>query len=193
MTGNVRIIGGRWRGSRLPVADVPGLRPSSDRVRETLFNWLQAIVPGARCLDLFAGSGALGLEAASRGAASVLLIERERVLVDGLRASVGRLQSAAETVEVLQADVLHWLSAAPARVAQAGPFDLVFLDPPFASDHWAPVFAQLPSVLAAQAWVYLESAIDNPPTVAAGWLIHREGRTRDVRYALYRVNAAADE
>ncbi|MEO5596360.1 MAG: 16S rRNA (guanine(966)-N(2))-methyltransferase RsmD [Lysobacteraceae bacterium] len=193
MTGNVRIIGGRWRGSRLPVADVPGLRPSSDRVRETLFNWLQPIVHGARCLDLFAGSGALGLEAASRGAASVLLIERERLLVDGLRASVGRLQGAVETVEVLQADALHWLSAPSAPTAQAGPFDLAFLDPPFASDHWASVFAQLPSVLAAQAWVYIEAAVDNSPTVPTGWHRHREGRTRDVRYALYRVNAAADE
>ncbi|MGJ7904097.1 RsmD family RNA methyltransferase, partial [Lysobacter sp. 1R34A] len=90
-TGKVRIIGGRWRGTRLAVADAPGLRPTSDRVRETLFNWLMPVLPGARVLDLFAGSGALGLEALSRGAASAVLVERDPALAAELRALTGRL------------------------------------------------------------------------------------------------------
>src|SRR5690242_8261358 len=101
--GQVRIIGGRWRNTRLAVPDLPGLRPTSDRVRETLFNWLQPALPGARVLDLFAGSGALGLEAVSRGAASACLVERDAGLASRLREQVGKLDAAGQ-VEVLQED-----------------------------------------------------------------------------------------
>ena len=184
MSGSVRIIGGRWRGSKLPVADLVGLRPSTDRVRETLFNWLQASVTGARCLDLFAGSGALGLEAASRGAAHVLLVERERALASALRTSVARFEGAAENVEIIEADALQWLAQPPSQT-----FDIVFLDPPFAERRWDSVFTVLPGWLSPAAWIYLESSIDAPPPVPAGWTLHREGRTREVRYALYRSSA----
>ncbi|HTA64280.1 MAG TPA: 16S rRNA (guanine(966)-N(2))-methyltransferase RsmD, partial [Xanthomonadaceae bacterium] len=136
--GSVRIIGGRWRGSKLPVADAAGLRPSADRVRETVFNWLQPRIVGARVLDLFAGTGALGLEAASRGAARVVLVEKDAVLASTLRANAERLAraDAAKTVEVVCDDALRWLSRSPdAR------FDLVFVDPPFAAGLWQSALA----------------------------------------------------
>ena len=187
MSGSVRIIGGRWRGSKLPVADLAGLRPSADRVRETLFNWLQASVPGARCLDLFAGSGALGLEAASRGAVRVLLVEREHALVTALRASVARLQGAADKVEIIQTDALRWLAQPPSQT-----FDIVFLDPPFADRPWDAIFAALPGWLAPAAWIYLESSVDAAPQALDGWILQRQGRTREVGYALYRSGAVSD-
>jgi len=181
--GVVRIIGGRWRGSKLPVADFAGLRPSADRVRETLFNWLQPMLAGARVLDLFAGTGALGFEAASRGAAKVVLVERDPGLVANLRATATRLR-AGDEVEVVGDDALGWLARAPDRK-----FDLVFLDPPFAAALWQPALAALAPWLAEDAWLYLESPRD-ASFVTDGWVLHREGHTRDVRYALYRRGAA---
>ena len=185
--GHVRIIGGRWRGSKLPVADAAGLRPTSDRVRETLFNWLQPHLVGARVLDLFAGTGALGLEAASRGAAKVVLVERDATLAASLRSTAARLAGASETemVEIVCADALGWLAKAP--VAR---FDIAFVDPPFAAGLWLPALAALRPWLADDAWVYVESARSASPPVGADWLPHREGNTRDVRYALYRRGAA---
>src|SRR5450631_4111600 len=115
----VRVIGGIWKRSKLPVADRPGLRPTPDRVRETLFNWLGQTLAGWRCVDAFAGSGALGFEAASRGAAEVVLLERDPVLVASLVASKERLQ--AETVRIERADALQWMGRAP-----AGGYDVVF-------------------------------------------------------------------
>lgn len=183
--GNVRIIGGQWRGTRVPVADVAGLRPSADRVRETLFNWLLPRLPGARVLDLFAGSGVLGLEAVSRGAREALLVERDPGLVESLHATVARLKATNE-VQVLRADALAWL-----RAPLHGRFDLVFLDPPFAADLWAEVLESLPPWLAGGAWLYLEAPAHDAARVDAlaastGWLAHRQGRTRDVHYGLYR-------
>jgi 16S rRNA (guanine966-N2)-methyltransferase len=192
--GQVRIVGGRWRGSKLPVAEVDGLRPSSDRVRETLFNWLAPVIRGARCLDLFAGSGALGFEAGSRGAARVLMIEREPRLVASLRESARRLQ--ADCVELRSGDALALLDPCATGQALGGPFDIVFIDPPFAAGLWPGVLRALPGQLAEQAWIYLESPPDTAPAVPADWLLHREGRTRDVRYALYRrsnVGHGADQ
>ncbi|HVR82628.1 MAG TPA: 16S rRNA (guanine(966)-N(2))-methyltransferase RsmD [Luteimonas sp.] len=185
--GHVRIIGGRWRGTRLPVTDAPGLRPSSGRVRETLFNWLQPTLPGARVLDLFAGSGALGLESVSRGAREALLVERDPGLAQSLRQTSERLH-AGETVHIVQADALQWL-----RAPLHGRFDLVFLDPPFDSGLWREALALLPPWLADAAWLYLESPIDADAAPGAAWSLHREGRTREARYALYRraVPAAA--
>ncbi len=182
-TGSVRIIGGRWRNTRLPVPDRPGLRPSSDRVRETLFNWLMPKLAGARVLDAFAGSGALGLEAVSRGAAQAVLIERDVGLAGALRQAVGRL-GAESQVRVEGADALAWLADAPAE-----PFDLVFLDPPFADGLWDAALRALPRHLADDAWVYVESPREQAPAVPPDWLPHRESQTRDVRYALYRVPA----
>jgi len=178
--GSVRIIGGRWRGTRLPVADVAGLRPTSDRVRETLFNWLQPTLPGARVLDLFAGSGALGLEALSRGAREALLVERDAKLAESLRQTVARL-NAQDEAQVAAVDALALL-----RAPLHGRFDIVFLDPPFAANPWPAVFAALPPWLADEARVYVESpaAIEIEP--GNGFQLHREGRTREARYALYR-------
>jgi len=175
--GVVRVIGGDWRGTRLPVADRDGLRPTADRVRETLFNWLQPMLPGARVLDLFAGTGALGLEAVSRGAREAVLVERDPRLADGLRQLAAKLPGG-ERVQVVCADALGWLRQTP------GSFDLVFVDPPFAGDLWRPAFDALEGHLADEAWLYVESPSPVPPGTA--WRPHREGRTRDVHYALYR-------
>ena len=184
--GNIRIIGGRWRGTRLAVAEAPGLRPTSDRVRETLFNWLEPMLPGARVLDLFAGSGALGLEALSRGAGEAFLVERDPALMQSLRQACERLQ--AEAVQVILADALQWL-----RLPVHGRFDLVFLDPPFDSGLWREALALLPPWLADDAWLYLESPAAAAVTPGAGWFLHREGSTRETRHALYRraIPAAA--
>jgi 16S rRNA (guanine966-N2)-methyltransferase len=179
--GYVRIIGGRWRGARLPVVHAAGLRPTSDRVRETLFNWLQARLPGARVLDLFAGSGALGLEALSRGASEAILVEREPNAAEQLRANVERLHAGSEA-HVIRTDALGLL-----RTPLHGRFDVVFIDPPFDSgDLWRQALALLAPWLADDAWLYLETPLADTPQVGAPWALHREGRTREVRYALYR-------
>ncbi len=180
-TGTVRIIGGRWRGTRLAVPASPGLRPSSDRVRETLFNWLQPILPSARVLDLFAGTGALGFEALSRGAARAVLVERDAALANALRDTAARL-TAQDRVEVVQGDALAWLS----RQHEAA-FDLAFVDPPFDADLWQPSLSALLPKLAAEAWLYVESPQDRALALPADWRLHREGRTREVRFALYRA------
>ena len=183
--GKVRIIGGRWRGTRLDVVDAPGLRPTSDRVRETLFNWLLPMLPGARALDLFAGSGALGLEAVSRGAGCAVLIEQDPILVATLRATVAKLRGG-NAVTVVQAEAFAWLGALP-----DASFDLAFVDPPFAADLWQSVVTRLLPKLADDAWLYLESPPQAAPILPAEWLLHREGRTREVRYALYWRRPAA--
>jgi len=182
--GRVRIIGGRWRGTRLDVADAPGLRPTSDRVRETLFNWLQPVLPGARVLDLFAGSGALGLEALSRGAARAVLVEHDPRLAANLRATTGRLQGG-EAATVVQADAMAWLHAQP-----GGAFDIAFVDPPFDANLWGGVLPVLLPRLAQDAWLYVEAPHDADAGLPDEWDLHREGRTREVRYALYRRRGA---
>jgi 16S rRNA (guanine966-N2)-methyltransferase len=167
----VRIIGGAWRRRWLPVAPVPGLRPSADAQRETLFNWLQPGLPGATVLDLFAGTGALGLEAASRGAASVLLLEKNPVAARQLEANC-RLLGAGQ-VTVRQDDALRLL-AQGRDAAGLVPFNVVFIDPPFGKGLVAPVLEQLlgGGWLAPDARVYVEqeSALAAPP----GWEVLRE-------------------
>ncbi len=178
--GSVRIIGGRWRGTRLAVAERPGLRPTSDRVRETLFNWLMPVLPGARVLDLFAGSGALGLEAASRGVAQATLLERDAQLATALRGQVQRLGAGGQ-VQVVETDALRWLA-----LQDAARFDIAFVDPPFADGLWEVVLPALAPRLAASAWVYVESPPAAPPPVPRGWRLHRELRTAQALAALYR-------
>lgn len=179
--GQVRIIGGSLRGSRLPVPDLPGLRPSADRARETLFNWLQGELAGRRVLDLFAGSGALGFEAISRGAAQAWLIERDPRQAQSLADSARRLK--AENLQVVCADGLAWLS-------QPGPdFDLAFLDPPFSGGLWQAAATALQARLAPEAWVYVELAQSQSFEPPAGWRLHREGRTREVRHLLFRTES----
>lgn len=182
--GRVRIIAGRWRGRRLPVADVPGLRPTPDRVRETLFNWLAPVIEGSRCLDLFAGSGALGLEAASRGAACASLVEREPRALAVLRANV-ELLGAGDTVEVIAADALDLLRTPPPV-----PFDLVFLDPPYDAGLLAPALAALfaGGWLAPSGWLYLEWPGGAPaPLAGTPWRSLAAGQ---VQCALYRAAEA---
>ncbi len=180
----MRIIGGRWRNTRLQVPQLQGLRPTSDRVRETLFNWLMPKLPGATVLDLFAGSGALGLEAVSRGAACAQLVERDPALVAALRGVTAKLDAAAQ-VHVAAGDALRWLETAPPVRA-----DIVFIDPPFADGLWQQVFERLPRHLAEGAWLYVEAPAGAMPRLPAQWSLHREGGTRDVAYALYRHTAA---
>jgi 16S rRNA (guanine966-N2)-methyltransferase len=177
--GHVRIIGGRLRGSKLPVPDAPGLRPTADRVRETLFNWLQGELAGARVLDLFAGSGALGFEAASRGAAEAVLLERDPRLAQSLRDTAARL--GADVVRVEAADALAWLGRAPDAA-----FDVAFLDPPFAAGLWETAAARLQPWLAPAAWIYVEAPLAARPVLPPDWREHRRGGTREVAYALYR-------
>ena len=146
----IRIIGGAWKRTKLKVADKPGLRPTPDRVRETLFNWLGQDLSGWRCLDAFAGTGALGLEAASRGAASVLLVEQDSALVEQLHATKAQLH--ADAVKVLRGDGLAALrQAAPASL------DAVFLDPPFDADLFDKALGAAAPALAAGGFVYLEA------------------------------------
>jgi 16S rRNA (guanine966-N2)-methyltransferase len=151
-SNRIRIIGGRHRGRKLAFPDAPGLRPTGDRLRETLFNWLAPVLPGARCLDLFAGSGALGLEAASRGAGSVVLVEHQPAVARQLRANV-TLLGLEPAVQVVAADALAWLADTPGR------FDLVFLDPPFADGLLERVCNELVQrgCLAPEARIYLEA------------------------------------
>lgn len=168
----VRIIGGRHRGRRLQFLPGQGLRPTPDRVRETLFNWLRADVAGARCLDLFAGSGALGLEALSRGAAHLVAVERNRAAAQRLRDNAGLLRE--HDVEIVQADVRRFLQGAAMR-----PFDLVFVDPPFAARLLDTTCGLLEgnAWLASPALVYIEQDAAHPwPDLPRNWTLHREGR-----------------
>jgi 16S rRNA (guanine966-N2)-methyltransferase len=170
----VRIIAGKWRSRIVKFPAAAELRPTPDRVRETLFNWLGQRLDGLACLDLFAGSGALGFEAASRGAAHVVMVERDRAVAAALRDSARTLQ--AEGVEVVESDGIAYLARA------RGPFDVAFLDPPYASGLVERALALLPPSLKPGARVYVES----PAPVAAGgpWRALREDRAGAVRYAL---------
>jgi 16S rRNA (guanine966-N2)-methyltransferase len=179
----VRLIGGLWKRSKLPVADRPGLRPTPDRVRETLFNWLGQDLTGWRCLDAFAGSGALGFEAASRGAAQVVLIERDAVAVSGLRAAKERLH--AEAVRIEPGDGLIGLGrAAPAS------FDLVFLDPPYGAGLMEAAVAAAARVVVPGGFVYTENAAPLAEWPAA-LSMHRQGRAGHVHFQLLRRAAAS--
>jgi 16S rRNA (guanine966-N2)-methyltransferase len=175
----VRIIGGAWKRTPLVVVDSPGLRPTPDRVRETLFNWLGNDLQGWRCLDLFAGTGALGLEAASRGAARVVLVERDARALAALRAVCERLK--AGTVEIVAGDAQAYLARTSER------FDLVLLDPPFGGNDLARVLPRVAAVLAPGAAVYVESPGPLTPEMLAtvpGLVLHRTDKAGQVHYHL---------
>lgn len=173
-SNRVRIIGGHYRRRLLSFPDSTGLRPTPDRVRETLFNWLGQDLPGWTCLDLFAGSGALGFEAASRGAGRVVMIEREAQAVRALEQN--RTLLGANQAEILRADALAWLAG------NRETFDLVFVDPPFDSGLAAPVLAALAAHVRPGGHAYVEQAthVAAPP----GFVLHRSGRAGRAHFAL---------
>jgi 16S rRNA (guanine966-N2)-methyltransferase len=174
----VRIIGGAWRSRRLEFPALPDLRPTPDRVRETLFNWLQGVIPGSRCLDLFAGSGALGFEAASRGADCVVMVDISRAVIDQLQRQALALH--AEGIEIVQADALAYLKRRPP------PFDIVFVDPPFATPLVSAACLALDGydALKPGARIYLEMEVHSDPELPPAWDTLRSGRAGDVAYRL---------
>ena len=177
----LRIIGGRWRSRQLSFPDVEGLRPTPDRVRETLFNWLAPIIDGARCLDLFTGSGALGLEALSRGATEVVMVDRDPQVIARLKENVATLSAPGATI--VAADALTWLQS-PHRKST---FDIVFLDPPFGQGLLEPCCKLLEERgwLATSAHIYLESeSALGPPTLPAQWQLKRSQKAGQVGYHL---------
>lgn len=171
----VRIIAGQWRSRLVQFPDAPGLRPTPDRVRETLFNWLGQHLDGLACLDLFAGSGALGFEALSRGARRAVMVERDPAAVKALRASARAL--AAENAEIVESDALRYLDRSSEH------FDVAFVDPPYSEKLVPEVLLKLAPRLNEGARVYAES--DAPLGVGAPWRLIREDRAGAVRFALY--------
>lgn len=185
--GKVRIIGGNLRGSVLGVADLPGLRPTPQRLRQTLFDWLAPVIAGARVLDAFAGTGALGVEALSRGAGEAFFFERDRVRADAIAGDLRRLRQAAGEVQCV--DTLAALAVSPAK-----PFDIVFLDPPFDAGLWTLAASLLDAHgwLATAAWVYVEAAREAEWMAPARWRIHRQREAGAVLGTLWRAGPLPD-
>lgn len=182
LANQFRIIGGQWRSRRLEFPPAGAVRPTPDRVRETLFNWLGPLLHGARGLDLFAGSGALGLEGLSRGMATVHFVERDRQLVAAIRAHLTHLGGQGEVIE---SDVPAFLGSAPAP--DHGPFDVVFLDPPWDAGLHQAVLAHLldGGWLAPGSQIYIEyRASQGHPELPEGWEWHRQSRAGDVGFGL---------
>jgi len=172
----VRIVGGQWRSRMLPVPTVPGLRPTPDRVRETVFNWLGQDLSGWHVLDLFAGSGVLGFEAASRGAASVTLVERDARVAGILRSAKETLS--ASCLEIVRGDAVKFAAACPRR------FDLVFLDPPYRQGWIAQVADHVERLLADEGRLYIEA--EEPVDAMGSWSTYKRGRAGQVCYQLLR-------
>ena len=177
-SNQLRIIGGAWRSRRISFPDHEGLRPSTDRVRETLFNWLGQDLGGRRCLDLFAGSGALGFEALSRGAASVTMVEKNRRVCEALRRNANLLE--AKNLQVHCRDALEFATAAAAEGEQG--YDVVFLDPPFSSNLLERVLPLVAPLLLPGACVYIESA--ERFAAEGGWRILKQARAGQAHYTL---------
>jgi 16S rRNA (guanine966-N2)-methyltransferase len=182
-SGELRIIGGEWRSRRLQFPAVDGVRPTPSRVRETLFNWLAPALPGSHCLDLFAGSGALGLEALSRGAGSTWFVDQSRRLCDALQSNLNQLDCGHSNVSC--SDVTEFLRSRPAR-----PADIVFMDPPFRQgwpERLVPLIEQN-GWISRGGWIYLEHEreLASMP-VPAHWQEHRQKQAGQVCYRLYRV------
>lgn len=180
--GRIRIIGGQWRSRLLDVTSVPGLRPTPDRVRETVFNWLAPYVVGARCLDLFSGTGALCLEALSRGASQVIMVERSPDAAAQLRDNVARL--GAHGADVVIADAIDYLAG------RATPFDIIFVDPPFAV---AETMIRACSERLSHGWtkpgslVYIEAPRELALSVPEAWRPFKGGKAGQVSYSLFQV------
>ncbi len=181
--GQVRLIGGNWRRRTLAFPAVDGVRPTPDRVRETLFNWLMPILPGSHCLDLFAGSGALGLEALSRGAESVTFVEQSSDLGRALSRNLTALDARGGTV--VRQDVLDWLKTAE----PTGAIRIAFMDPPFRAGLVEPVCGALAAsgLLARNARVYVEHERDHEPSIPPEWDLARRKEAGQVAYSLFEV------
>lgn len=177
---HVRIIAGRWRGRKLPVANVEGLRPTGDRIRETLFNWLMSDTAGARVLDLFSGAGSLGLESLSRGASELSMIERHPHAAKQLRENLKTL--GAENARVIESDAINWLEQNAAQ-----PYDLVFIDPPFSQDLWQASFDKLEAggYLHSGSAIYVECERNHPLSTPPNWHLHRDKNAGNVSFRLY--------
>ena len=180
--GYVRIIGGQLRGSRLSVPTLPGLRPTPQRLRQTLFDWLAPVIDGACVLDVFAGTGALGIEALSRGAGRAVFFEQDRAQAQAIEADLARLHQ--DSMSVRHVDALRAL-AMPAPET----FDIAFLDPPFGSALWSNAAALLDAQgwLAPDAMVYVESGVDDVWEIPARWRVHRQRDAGAVRGTLFRL------
>jgi 16S rRNA (guanine966-N2)-methyltransferase len=186
--GELRVIGGEWRGRKLRFPAVAAIRPTPNRVRETVFNWLQGVVRGSRCLDLYAGSGALGFEALSRGAREVVFVDVEPAVVRHVSSLLEELRC--DRGRVVRADALRFLGQ------PATPFDVIFLDPPFAEPVLAEACARIEAGgwLAAGGFAYLESAAAaGPPELPVGWTMLRSKRAGEVGYHLARRDAPDHE
>jgi 16S rRNA (guanine966-N2)-methyltransferase len=188
--GQCRIIAGKWRGRIIRFEDAEGLRPTTDRIRETVFNWLQPYLSQSHCLDLFAGSGVLGFEALSRGASEVVFIEQNKTTVDNLKRNSQKLD-AANTV-ILHKETLAWLdmmsSAADNRQQYSSQtFDLVFLDPPFRSEllQKSSFLLNSSGCLAENAIIYVEHAVDDTVTLPDNWQCLKEKKSGQVAYKLF--------
>jgi 16S rRNA (guanine966-N2)-methyltransferase len=180
-SGQLRIIGGSWRGRKLGFPAVDGLRPTGDRVRETLFNWLAPEIQGARCLDVFAGSGALGIEALSRGAEEVVMLERDLKAAAQLRVNLEMLN--AENGKVISGDALGFLQ----QGNRHSPHHIVFIDPPFQLALWQPVIdlLEVGNWLANDATVYIESSRESVYQTPINWQLHREKYAGNICYRLF--------
>lgn len=184
-TGQIRIIGGQWRGRKLAVLDLEGLRPTTDRVKETLFNWLQFELSGARVLDAFAGSGSLGLEALSRGAAEVVFAEKSPTASKQLNEHIATLLQGNDkpAAKVLTGDIMQSINQLE------GVFDVVFLDPPFHQNLLGDFIdaLQKANLIRQGSWIYIESEQTLTVNVPQNWQLHREKKAGQVHYCLYRV------
>ena len=183
-SGKLRIIGGEWRSRLVEFEAAQGVRPTPDRVRQTLFDWLAPRIGGARCLDLFAGSGALGLEALSRGAAHVTFVDSGAAQCEAIRAALGRL-GAAGRADVVNREALAFLADG------AGPYDVVFLDPPFDTALLEPALTVLPRLLQPGAAVYAERHRGGAWRWPEGYALRRDKKAGQVSYALATYSGAA--
>ncbi len=179
--GTLRMIGGQWRHQQITFPDTPGLRPTHDRVRETLFNWLTPYIEGASCLDLFSGSGALGFEALSRGAKQVSFIDNNKPVLEALQKNAEKL--GAERYEIV-------FGECPERMPALGfaPYDTVFLDPPFNQNLLAPsaIWLEESGYLNDEAYIYVEVEKEKaPPSLPANWLLKKEAKTSSLAYYLF--------
>lgn len=180
---NIRLIGGKWRSRQIEVLNQVGLRPTTDRIRETLFNWIAPMIHGAVCLDLFAGSGALGFECLSRGAQQVLFIEHSKSAIQQLQKNKQKLD--AHSAEICHLDALDYLHSNPKTA-----FDLVFIDPPFHQNWLERVLVQIEARLKFNqgALIYIESELKSHFEVPSHWFLFREKTTKQLKAQLFKVN-----